>query len=139
MFGWKLECLLNNSEEHSGLITIKVKLNITYWQRLKTDCLNKILNYLFKIALGSTCQRLEVSYMMYCNCNTHIQRCVKSLFYVYGLSRFLHSFVIEVLAIVHAHVTALGGNAMVEYYMSECVLYHNAHKKQIRVFFYIID
>ncbi|RZC41814.1 C2 domain-containing protein 5, partial [Asbolus verrucosus] len=47
-----------------------------------------------------------------------------------GLSGFIHSFVTEVLAIVRAHVTALGGNAMVGYFMTECVLNHNLHKNQ---------
>jgi hypothetical protein len=47
-----------------------------------------------------------------------------------GLSGFIHSFVTEVLAIVRAHVTALGGNAMVAYFMTECVLNHNLHKNQ---------
>jgi hypothetical protein len=46
------------------------------------------------------------------------------------LSGFIHSFVTEVLAIVRAHVTALGGNAMVAYFMTECVLNHNLHKNQ---------
>ncbi|XP_063929582.1 C2 domain-containing protein 5 isoform X2 [Zophobas morio] len=47
-----------------------------------------------------------------------------------GLSGFIHSFVTEVLAIVRAHVTALGGNAMVAYFMTECVLNHSLHKNQ---------
>lgn len=48
-----------------------------------------------------------------------------------GLNGFLHSFVTEVLAIVRAHVTALGGNAMVAYFMTECILNHNLHKNQV--------
>ena len=48
-----------------------------------------------------------------------------------GLSGFIHSFVTEVLAIVRAHVTALGGNAMVAYFMTECVLNHSLHKNQV--------
>lgn len=48
-----------------------------------------------------------------------------------GLSGFIHTFVTEVLAIVRAHVTALGGNAMVAYYMTECILSHSLHKNQV--------
>ncbi|CAB0002324.1 unnamed protein product [Nesidiocoris tenuis] len=47
-----------------------------------------------------------------------------------GLSAFSHGFVAEVLAIVRAHVTAIGGNALVSYTMSECHLTNNAHKNQ---------
>ncbi|CAH1153263.1 unnamed protein product [Phaedon cochleariae] len=47
-----------------------------------------------------------------------------------GLSGFLHSFVTEVLAIVRAHVAALGGNALVAFFLTELFLHHNFHKNQ---------
>ena len=47
-----------------------------------------------------------------------------------GLSGFTHSFVMEVLAIVRAHISALGGNAMVAFFMTKCVLLHSPHKNQ---------
>ncbi|XP_049826381.1 C2 domain-containing protein 5 isoform X2 [Aethina tumida] len=47
-----------------------------------------------------------------------------------GLSGFIHSFMTEVLAIVRAHVTALGGNALVAYFMTECVLNYSLYKNQ---------
>ncbi|KAF5288351.1 hypothetical protein FQA39_LY15441 [Lamprigera yunnana] len=53
-----------------------------------------------------------------------------------GLSGFIHTFVTEVLAIVRAHIAALGGNAMVGYYMTECVFSHSLHKNQITRSFY---
>lgn len=51
-----------------------------------------------------------------------------------GLSGFVHGFIAEVLAIVRAHVAALGGNAMVSYFMTELALLHNPHKNQVRIF-----
>lgn len=47
-----------------------------------------------------------------------------------GISGFVHSFITELLAIVRAHVTALGGNAMVSFYMTEIYLVDNPHKNQ---------
>uniref|UniRef100_A0A0V0G8K4 Protein kinase c conserved region 2 n=1 Tax=Triatoma dimidiata TaxID=72491 RepID=A0A0V0G8K4_TRIDM len=47
-----------------------------------------------------------------------------------GLSSFVHGFVAEVLAIVRAHVTAIGGNALTSYTMSRCHLTNNTHKNQ---------
>lgn len=52
-----------------------------------------------------------------------------------GLSGFMGSFVTEVLALVRAHVAALGGNAMIAYFMSECVLLHNPYKNQVSLLF----
>jgi len=43
----------------------------------------------------------------------------------------MQSFITEVLGIVRAHVSALGGNAMVSYFMTQCVLLHNPHKNQV--------
>lgn len=47
-----------------------------------------------------------------------------------GPSGFVHSFVSEVLAILRAHVTALGGNGLIAYFFSEVILMHNVHKNQ---------
>ncbi|XP_059489511.1 C2 domain-containing protein 5 isoform X3 [Neocloeon triangulifer] len=47
-----------------------------------------------------------------------------------GYSNFVHGFINELLAIVRAHITALGGNAMVSYYMNEFTLLSAAHKNQ---------
>jgi hypothetical protein len=48
-----------------------------------------------------------------------------------GISGFVHSFITEVLAVIRAHVTALGGNAMVAFYMTELNLVDNMHKNQV--------
>lgn len=37
------------------------------------------------------------------------------------------------MAVVRAHVTALGGNAMVSFYMSELTLVDNPHKNQVNI------
>ncbi|XP_043237810.1 C2 domain-containing protein 5-like isoform X2 [Amphibalanus amphitrite] len=47
-----------------------------------------------------------------------------------GLNGFMQDLITEVLAVVRAHVTSLGGNALVSYFMSQCVLLPNPHKNQ---------
>ncbi|XP_055679157.1 C2 domain-containing protein 5 [Lutzomyia longipalpis] len=47
-----------------------------------------------------------------------------------GICGFVHGFVTELLAVVRAHVTALGGNAMVSFYMTELLLNESVHKNQ---------
>uniref|UniRef100_T1IKZ1 C2 domain-containing protein n=1 Tax=Strigamia maritima TaxID=126957 RepID=T1IKZ1_STRMM len=47
-----------------------------------------------------------------------------------GFGGFVQSFIAEVLAVIRAQVAALGGNALVSYFMNECVLLHNPHKNQ---------
>ncbi|XP_076116321.1 C2 domain-containing protein 5-like isoform X2 [Mytilus galloprovincialis] len=47
-----------------------------------------------------------------------------------GLGGFMQSFIAEVLANVRATVAGLGGNGMVAYRMTECVLMCNPHKNQ---------
>lgn len=37
------------------------------------------------------------------------------------------------LAVVRAHVTALGGNALVSFYMTELILVDNPHKNQVKI------
>lgn len=47
-----------------------------------------------------------------------------------GVCGFMHAFLAEVLSIVRANVASLGGNALVAYKMTQCVLMSNPHKNQ---------
>ena len=48
-----------------------------------------------------------------------------------GLSSFLQRFLCEVLGILRAQVSALGGNAVTSYSLATCVLSHSPHKNQV--------
>lgn len=65
------------------------------------------------------------------NINYFLIRETSSLREAGGLSNFVQSFICEINAIVRAHVLALGGNALVGYFMSEFVVMHNPHKNQV--------
>lgn len=54
------------------------------------------------------------------------------LFQAGGVCGFMQKFIMEVLAIVRAHVSSLGGNALVAYNMTQCVLLSNEHKNQVK-------
>uniref|UniRef100_A0A1B0GF18 C2 domain-containing protein n=1 Tax=Glossina morsitans morsitans TaxID=37546 RepID=A0A1B0GF18_GLOMM len=47
-----------------------------------------------------------------------------------GISGFVHGFITELLAVVRAHIAALGGNAMVSFYLKELIMLDNQHKNQ---------
>jgi hypothetical protein len=47
-----------------------------------------------------------------------------------GLNGFMHTFISEVLSMTRAHVLSLGGNALVSFKITECVLLDNPHKNQ---------
>eukprot|EP00095_Tigriopus_kingsejongensis_P005187 maker-scaffold321_size207582-snap-gene-1.29 protein:Tk05187 transcript:maker-scaffold321_size207582-snap-gene-1.29-mRNA-1 annotation:"c2 domain-containing protein 5 isoform x2" len=64
------------------------------------------------------------------NLNFFIIRESSSLREVGGLNHFIQSFLSEVFAIVRSHVHALGGNALVAFFMLEFVVEHSAHKNQ---------
>ena len=44
----------------------------------------------------------------------------------------MQSFICEIYSIVRSHVNALGGNAVVSYFMSEFVVIHSVHKNQVK-------
>lgn len=54
-----------------------------------------------------------------------------------GVGGFMQSFILEVMAIVRAHVAALGGNALVAYNLSQCLLENNPHKNQVSLVSFI--
>ncbi len=43
----------------------------------------------------------------------------------------MHSFIAEMMAICRGHVAALGGNALVAFRLTECVLEDSRHKNQV--------
>ncbi|KAK2569229.1 C2 domain-containing protein 5 [Acropora cervicornis] len=47
-----------------------------------------------------------------------------------GLNMFMQAFVAEAQAMLRAHVSAIGGNALVSYKLNEIVLFDNPHKHQ---------
>ena len=57
--------------------------------------------------------------------------CVVSLLQEGGLNGFMHCFLAEVMAICRAHVSALGGNALVAFQLTECIIEDNVHKNQV--------
>ncbi|XP_052800136.1 C2 domain-containing protein 5-like isoform X3 [Mya arenaria] len=73
---------------------------------------------------GSRIERYIGSY------NFFFIRETSSLKEVGGVCGFMQKFITEVLAIVRAHVSSLGGNALVAYNMTQCVLLNNEHKNQ---------
>ena len=44
----------------------------------------------------------------------------------------MHLFTLEVLAIARAHVAAIGGNALLNFRLNDCVLIEHSHKNQVR-------
>ena len=67
------------------------------------------------------------------NLNFFLIRETSSLREVGGISSFVQSFICEIYSIVRSHVNALGGNAVVSYFMSEFVVMHSVHKNQVRL------
>ncbi len=64
------------------------------------------------------------------NLNFYFIRETSSLRESGGVNTFVHTLFTDFLAIVRAHCSALGGNAIVSYFMTRCDLSHNPHKNQ---------
>merc|ERR1719479_806973 len=71
------------------------------------------------------------------NLNFFLIRETSSLREVGGISSFVQSFICEIYSIVRSHVNALGGNAVVSYFMSEFVVIHSVHKNQAQCLIHI--
>lgn len=65
------------------------------------------------------------------NLNFFLIRETSSLREVGGISSFVQGFICEIYSIVRSHVNALGGNAVVSYFMTEFVVMHSLHKNQV--------
>ena len=64
------------------------------------------------------------------NMNLFVIRETSSVREFGGISGFMHKFVAEVLALMRAHVAALGGNALLAFNLNQCVLLDNPNRNQ---------
>jgi len=71
------------------------------------------------------------------NLNFLLIRETSSLREIGGLSSFVQWFISEVYSIVRSHVSALGGNAIVSYFMSEFVVTQNMHRNQAQCLIHV--
>jgi hypothetical protein len=71
------------------------------------------------------------------NLNFFLIRETSSLREVGGIGSFVQAFICEIYSIVRSHVNALGGNAVVSYFMSEFVVIHSVHKNQAQCLIHI--
>merc|ERR1712029_66211 len=71
------------------------------------------------------------------NLNFLLIRETSSLREIGGLSSFVQWFISEVYSIVRSHVAALGGNAVVSYFMSEFVVTQSMHKNQAQCLIHV--
>jgi hypothetical protein len=61
------------------------------------------------------------------------------MFQVGGISSFVQSFVCEIYSIVRSHVGALGGNALVSFFISDLCVLPSVHKNQVsKVFLFAL-
>ena len=64
------------------------------------------------------------------NMNLFVIRETSSVREFGGIAGFMHKFVAEVLALMRAHVAALGGNALLAFNLNQCVLLDNPNRNQ---------
>lgn len=63
-----------------------------------------------------------------------LQRLVQSYYFSINTKKNYRLFYFQLLAVVRANIAALGGNAMVSFYMTELILVDNQHKNQVNIF-----
>ncbi|XP_060570000.1 LOW QUALITY PROTEIN: C2 domain-containing protein 5-like [Ruditapes philippinarum] len=104
--------------------------------KIKAEVLKKKQSQVF----GRTLQGIQITPLAYVpgakiekyigSYNFFFIRETTSVREVGGVCGFMQKFIMEVLAIVRAHVSSLGGNALVAYNLTQCVLLTNEHKNQ---------
>ncbi len=48
-----------------------------------------------------------------------------------GANNFVSNFLSDVIAVVKSHAMGIGGNAVVNFFLSECLLTTHSHKNQV--------
>lgn len=111
----------------------KFTINLTPLSYVPGAKIEKYLGSLNFFLIRETSSLREVREIKICFISSNILaiKTLPRMFQVGGISSFVQSFVCEIYSIVRSHVGALGGNALVSFFISDLCVLPSVHKNQV--------